>query len=182
MAEQKSGLGLTSGIVSELSAFLTVKEGHEEELRAASRRFNARIAQAPKPALAKIGIRSMRHVIYDGGRRLLWITSFETDWDPYIDDALALIGMQNWIDWLQHTNEFPMGLVEKATNADVKAFIQSAQSPASAFFDALGDATMPQLWRALELTAAFQRVLDDPSAEQALAHPTLAPLLALASS
>lgn len=177
-AATKSGLGQTSGIVSELTAFLTVKEGREADLRAAAQRFNAQIDQAPREALRKIGIRNMRLVIYDDGRRLLWTTSFETDWDPYIDDALMLLGITSWTDWLQYTNEFPG---TQPTNAEVKAFIQSAQTPATAFFDALGDATMPQIWKAQQLSAAFQQVLDDPLAEEVLAHPALAPLLELAA-
>lgn len=174
----KSGLGQTSGVVSELTAFLTVKEGHAEDLRAAAQRFNAQIDQAPREALRKIGIRNMRIVLYDDERKLLWTTSFETDWDPYIDDALMLLGIKSWTDWLQYTNEFPG---TEPTNAEVKAFIQSAQAPATAFFDALGDATMPQIWKSQQLAAAFQQVLDDPAAEEALTHPALAPLLALAA-
>ncbi|MFN8662894.1 MAG: hypothetical protein U0075_26100 [Thermomicrobiales bacterium] len=177
-ATMKSGLGMTSGVVSELTAFLTVKEGHEADLRAAAQRFNAKIDGAPREALRKIGIRNMRLVIYDEGRKLLWTTSFETDWDPYIDDALILLGIQSWTDWLQYTSEFPG---TQPTNAEVKAFIQSAQAPATAFFDALGDATMPQIWKAERLAAAFQQVLDDPAAEEALTHPALAPLLELAA-
>lgn len=178
--DTKSGLGQRSGVVSELTAFLTIKEGHEAELRAAAQRFNARIDQAPRAGLRQIGIRNMRIVAYDEGRRLLWTTTFETDWDPYIDDALALIGIESWEDWLQHTNEFSK-VGARATNAEVKAFIQSAQVPATAFFDALGDATMPEIWKAQQLAAAFQQVLDDPAAEQALSHPALAPLLELAA-
>lgn len=177
-ATMKSGLGQTSGVVSELTAFLTVKEGHEADLRAAAQRFNGRIDGAPREALRKIGIRNMRLVMYNEGRRLLWTTSFETDWDPYIDDALMLLGITSWTDWLQYTNEFPG---TQPTNAEVKAFIQSAQAPATAFFNALGDATMPQIWKAQQLAAAFQQVLDDPAAEEALSHPALALLLELAA-
>ena len=36
---KKSGKGLSDGVISELSAFFNVKPGHEEELRAALRRF-----------------------------------------------------------------------------------------------------------------------------------------------
>jgi len=34
--DAKSGLGKTPGVVSELSAFVTVNDGHQDELRAAS--------------------------------------------------------------------------------------------------------------------------------------------------
>src|SRR5262245_66431159 len=80
---KKGGKGMTHGVVSEVSASLAVKPGHTEELRAGLERFHARVRNAPFWALQKIGIRDMRHVIFDNGTRLLWITAFNTDWDPY---------------------------------------------------------------------------------------------------
>jgi hypothetical protein len=103
----KSGLGTTSGVVSELTAFLTVRNGHEEELRAALQRYEQRVSRAPREVIQKIGLRGFRHVIYDGGQRVVWSTSFESDWDPYIDDALELMGWQTFLDFLKHLNEWP---------------------------------------------------------------------------
>jgi hypothetical protein len=51
------------------------------------------------------GLREMKHAIFDNGQRLLFITSFETDWDAYVDDAVSQIGVENWIDWMRHTVE-----------------------------------------------------------------------------
>jgi hypothetical protein len=126
MAEMntKSGLGTTSGVVSELSAFLTVRDGHEDELRAALQRYEERVSRAPREVIQKIGLRGFRHVIYDGGQRVVWSTSFDTDWDPYIDDALELMGWQTFLDFLKHLNEWPAAdYAEGATNAEVKAFL-----------------------------------------------------------
>ena len=39
------------------------------------------------------------------------------------------------------------------------------------------DYTMPELVKGQRVTEAFQRVLDDPAADEALAHPALKPLL-----
>ena len=36
---------------------------------------------------------------------------------------------------------------------------------------------MPEIVKGQRVNAAFQRVLDDPAAEEALAHPALKPLL-----
>ena len=38
-ATKKSGKGNSHGVISEVSAYLTVKPGHEEEARAACQRF-----------------------------------------------------------------------------------------------------------------------------------------------
>jgi hypothetical protein len=172
---KKSGKGTHSGVVSEVSAFLTVKPGHVDELRAAAGRFNARLAGADHPTLQRIGLRTNRLVIFDDGRRLAWSTSFDTDWDPYVDDAVDIIGVPAWVDWLQHTEEWREEFGE--SHSGIKAFVQSAQLKAASFFDALGDRTMTEIRQADRVQQAFQEVLDDPAAEQALTQPVLKPLL-----
>ena len=39
-------------------------------------------------------------MIFDGGKRLVWFTTFETDWDPYVEDAFMRIGIDNFTDWI----------------------------------------------------------------------------------
>src|ERR671925_293317 len=101
---QKSGKGTSDGVVSELTTFFTVKPGHAEELRAACERFN-KLMHEPEwlQQAQKSGLREWRQVIFDNGQRLLFMTSFEADWDPYIDDAVLVIGIDHIIDWLKHT-------------------------------------------------------------------------------
>ena len=64
----------------------------------------------------------------------------------------------------------------KPAGAQLKAVIQSIQTPATAYFNALSDLTMPQIKKAQRLEQAFQEVLDDPAAQEALKHPALKPL------
>ncbi|WP_222269571.1 hypothetical protein [Modestobacter marinus] len=174
----KSGKGRVHGVVSELSALMTVKEGHIDEMKAAIKVFEDRLRDAgTKSTLQRIGLRSLRFVLFDDDHRLMWLTSFESEWDPYVDDAVALVGLPVWADWLQHTNEFTIEDVDAATNADIKAFLQSGQIEAAGFWDYFGDVTQPQVTKALRVDRAFQQVLDDPAAQEALAHPALAPLL-----
>ena len=45
------------------------------------------------------------------------------------------------------------------------------------FVAAYPEPTVKQVLKALAVNEAFQRVLDDPAAEEALQHPALAPLL-----
>ena len=177
---KKSGKGMSHGVVSELSAFLAVKPGHTEELRAGLVRFHEHVRQAPFWALQKIGIRDMRHVIFDNGTRLLWITAFDTDWDPYIDDAIDLLGIDSWKDWLQHT----VGYSEEgyANYAAIKRSLQSAQVRATGFFNTFPDLTVGQIDKGRQLTKAFDKVLEQPGALEALQNPALKPLLDLASA
>jgi hypothetical protein len=69
----------------------------------------------------------------------------------------------------------------KRTSGRLKEILQSVQSPAAAYFNAVSALTLPQIDRAQRLEKAFQEVLDSPEAEQALQHPALKPLLELAA-
>src|SRR6187399_3026769 len=101
----KSGKGLYDRTTSELATFFHVRPGHEEELREALARFEERVRTSPPAETVHTGLRSTRHVIFDEGTRLLWCTTFETDFDPYFDDALLTVGVANFIQWIQHTVE-----------------------------------------------------------------------------
>jgi hypothetical protein len=197
----KSGKGLSYGMVSELATYWQVLPGHEDELRAATQRFAALLDQVPQEKNIHTGLRDSRHVIFDNGQRLMWATTFENDWDPYFED-FVLIGIEHFLDWMQHTTQYPAvsewlessGGVEKfaADNPDVdahakqtvgglKKIVASVQSPATGYFNNLSTWTMPQIIKAQRLQEAFQQVLDDPGAAEALQHPALKPLLELAA-
>jgi hypothetical protein len=193
---KKSGKGNSHGVVSEVSAYLTVKPGHEEEARAAALRFGEILKKSDWKDIQKTGLRDARLVNFDNGRRLMFASGFETDFDPYVDDAILIVGIQHFLDWLQHTVEAEElvasvnSLVKnvdkndpafeekaKPAGAQLKAVIQKVQTPATTYFNALSDLTMPQIKKAQRLEQAFQQVLDDPAAQEALQHPALKPLL-----
>ncbi|MFF3933476.1 hypothetical protein [Streptomyces hirsutus] len=197
----KSGKGLSDGVISELATYWNVLPGHEDELRAATQRFADVLRQIPPDKNIHTGLRDSRHVIFDNGQRLMWATTFENDWDPYFDDFVQ-IGVEHFLDWLQHTAQYTdvsawvesSGGVEKfrLDNPDIeaqmkrtvgglKAIVQSVQSPATGYFNQLSAWTMPQIVKAQRLQEAFQEVLDDPRAAEALQHPALKPLLEMAA-
>jgi hypothetical protein len=189
-------VGNSHGVISEVSAYMTVKPGHEEEARAAAFRFGEMLRKSDWKDLQKTGLRDARLVNFDNGRRLMFASGFETDWDPYVDDAILVVGLQHFLDWLQHTVEAEelvasvkslAGDVDendpayaeklKPAGAQLKAVIQKIQTPATTYFNALSDLTLPQIKKAQRLQEAFQQVLDDPAAQEALQHPALKPLL-----
>ena len=199
---KKSGKGVSDGVVSELTTFFGVKPGHADQLREACERFTQVLRSADPQATQKTGLRDSRMVIFDQGRRLLWTTTFETDWDPYLDDALLLVGVEAFMDWMQYiaedeAEEIRAWLREsggaealgrgvsgaelaeaiKASSAGLKQLIQSHQVPAAAYWNELSDQTVPQIRKAVRVEHAFQQVLDDPAAAQALQQPALKPLL-----
>lgn len=193
---KKSGKGKSHGVVSEVSAYMTVKPGHEEEARAAALRFGEMLKKSNWADIQKTGLRDARLVNFDNGRRLMFAAGFETDWDPYVDDAILVVGLQHFLDWLQHTveaeelaasvkslagdvDENDPAYAEKVKPAgpQLKAVIQKIQTPATTYFNSLNDLTLPQIKKAQRLQQAFQQVLDDPAAQEALQHPALKPLL-----
>lgn len=193
---KKSGKGNSHGVISEVSAYMTVKPGHEEEARAAAFRFGEMLRKSDWKDLQKTGLRDARLVNFDNGKRLMFASGFETEWDPYVDDAILVVGLQHFLDWLQHTVEAEelvasvkslAGDVDendpayaeklKPAGAQLKAVIQKIQTPATTYFNALSDLTLPQIKKAQRLQEAFQQVLDDPAAQEALQHPALKPLL-----
>src|SRR5262245_41195659 len=118
---KKGGKGNTYGVVSEVSAILTVRPGHLDEPVAACERFHNKLKKAPEHLMHRFGLRNMRHIIFDGGKRMVWITTFETDWDPYIDDSVNMFGAATWVDWIQHTEECPDDILT-FSNEELKAF------------------------------------------------------------
>lgn len=201
---KKSGKGLRDGVVSELATFYEVLPGHEDELRAACQRMADTLRGLSMELHLKTGLRDERHVIFDGGKRLMWCTTFETDWDPYVEDAAVIIGIENFIDWIQHTREWPRfeawlrsaGGVEavnaglsdstkeksvRANTRGLKEFLQSVQTPAAGYFNAMSDVTHTEIRKAMQVQQAFQQVLDTPGAAEALQQPALKPLLELAA-
>jgi hypothetical protein len=177
---KKSGKGMRDGVISELATFFEVIPGHEDELRAACQRLANTLINAPRELNIETGLRDERHVIFDGGKRLLWCTTFETDWDPYVEDAIIRIGIENFIDWLQHTKEWPrfeawlreaggvetlnMGKSDPTKEKSVrmsmrwlKEFLQAQQSPAVGYYNAVSYVTHRQIAKALQVEQAFQQ-------------------------
>ena len=61
--------------------------------------------------------------------------------------------------------------------AGLKEIVVSVQTPATSYVNAVSDLTHPEIRKAQRVNEAFQQVLDDPDAAEALQHPTLKPLL-----
>jgi hypothetical protein len=176
--------GWKDGKVSELTTFFHVKPGHEKLMREACHEFVSNPDRMVPEKLAQIGIHELRLVLFDNDTRFMWITSFDTDWDPYIDDTLRLIGQQLYGTVFQHTVEAPEGIagpdLPNQANA-IKDMFNNNRETAVGFLSAFKDLTLRELWTDRRIRKAFEEVLDNPEAEAALQHPALAPLLEVAA-
>jgi hypothetical protein len=118
-------------------------------------------------------IHEARFVLFDDDTRLAFITSFDGPWDAYMDDfftsgpTIALFDVV-----FRHVEDYD-GLPDMAA---LHGFILGAQETAAAYARNYGG-TVKEIRKAERVNAAFQKVLDDPAAGEALQHPALKPLL-----
>jgi hypothetical protein len=175
MATSESGTsrpGVNVGSTSEFSLFFGVRPGHEDDMREALRTLQSSPGYRPGDYEMPIAsIHEARFVQFDAGKRLLFATSFDGPWDAYMED-FASKPLQLFDSIFQHVEGYE-GLPDLAA---VKAFILGAQVTATAYARNYGG-TVKEIRKAERVNRAFQHVLDDPQAEDALQHPALRPLL-----
>jgi hypothetical protein len=173
VGEETRRPGVRVGSASEFSLFFRVIPGHAEQLREALTALQNTSGYRPGDYEMSIAsIHEARFVLFDDDTRLLFATSFDGSWDAYMEDFATGGPMQLFAAIFQHTEGFD-GLPDVAA---VKSFILGAQETAAAYARNY-PGTVKELRKGNRLRAAFDQVLDDPKAEEALSHPALRPLL-----
>ncbi len=122
-----------------------------------------------------------RYVLFDNGTRLLIATTFDGDWDVYIDDFAASYILDAWDKFLIHCEGYPDEGKASLTVDEIKEFLTANQVTAADFYMTYPGVTVKEIKKALRDEQAFQQVLDNPGAAEALQHPALKPLLELAA-
>jgi hypothetical protein len=164
--------GISVGPTSEFSLVFRVRPGHEREIRDAITALQSSPGYRPGDYDVPIAtIHEARFVLFDDDTRLLFATSFDGPWDAYMED-FASKPLKLFDAIFRHVEGYE-GLPDLAA---VKRFILSAQQTAAGYARNYGG-TVKEIRKAQRVNDAFQRVLDDPAAEEALQHPALAPLL-----
>lgn len=166
--------GIDVGSTSEFSLFFRIRPGHATALREALRALlNTPGYRSGDYNMAVGTIHEARFVPFDDDSRLLFATSFDGSWDAYMEDFLTSGSTLALFDAVfQHVEGYE-GLPDLAA---LKAFILGAQRTAAAYARNY-PGTVKEIRKALRVNHAFQQVLDDPHAEDALQHPALKPLL-----
>jgi hypothetical protein len=166
--------GVSVGPTNEFSLFFRVRPGHGDALREALRALQTHPGYRPGDyGIAIATIHEARFVLFDDDTRLLFATSFDGPWDPYMDDfATSGPTLQLFDAIFQHAEGYE-GLPDTAA---VKGLVLGAQATAAAYARNYGG-TVKEIRKALRVNKAFQQVLDDPEAATALQQPALKPLL-----
>ena len=168
--------GLQVGPTSEFTLFFRVRPGHGPALREALRALQEAPGYRPGDYELPIAvIHEARFVPFDDDTRLLFATSFDGPWDSYMDD-FASKPLKLFDAIFQHVEGYE-GLPDLEA---VKKFVLSAQQTAGGYARNYGG-TVKEIRKAERVNRAFQQVLDDPAAAEALEAPALAPLLAEAA-
>jgi hypothetical protein len=179
-----------SGLVGEFAAFLSVKPGQAANLRTAALEYANSPArntsgEGGEQLAIVTGIHDIRLTLFDNDTRLFFGTSFDTAWDPYVDDSIAAMdGVWPWGHFLQYTVEAPDGIEIKGkiSPAAAKDFLNKHRVQSAAFLPTFPNLSNTEIIRALKVLKAFEQVLDNPTAEKALQDPALKPLLDQAST
>ena len=179
--------GPKTGVQNLLATAWKVKPGHAKQLREAMARVNqinsnpARVDTVFIPTGVHVAILS----IWDNDQQFWFCVSFDTPFDPYMEDIFRLSDRGSFhYDVFQHLEGGPadMGLKQETwTSDDFKAMVLTHEVETLAFLVSVPDITTAETVKAQRLMKAFQQVLDTPDAAEALQHPALKPLLDLAS-
>jgi hypothetical protein len=167
-----SSHGVQVGSTSEFTLFFHVRPGHGPALREALSALQSAPGYRPGDyALPIAVIHEARFVPFDDDTRLLFATSFDGPWDSYMED-FAGKPLHLFDAIFRHVEGYE-GLPDLAA---VKDFILSAQLTAGGYSRNY-PGTVKQVRKAIRVNEAFQKVLDDPGAAEALQHESLRPLL-----
>ena len=142
--------GLRDGGVSEFTVIVPMKEGGAAKLRAILAAQGGRFALADKVG----SVHDMRFVLLDGDTKLLFATTYDGDWESYINDFATLI--PDALDLLFSEAQGWPGI----RSPQVKDYIVKHQITAVAWYVAYPESTVAKIRRGQRIAAAVDGLLD----------------------
>ena len=102
-------------------------------------------------------VHDLRFVIFDNDTRVIFASTFDGDWESYINDFATILPEE--IDLLFHECAGYPGI----HSSDIKDWIVKQQVTALAFYSAYPEASVRDVWKALKTKKAFDTLLDAAS-------------------
>ena len=144
--------GLRQGKVSELTSIVTFAPGGAKRLRALLKVLGGNFQGADKVGT----LHDMRFVFLDNDTRLLFATTYDGDWDTYIDDFSTKIPDALDVLFSNMVGYPPKGMHDPA----IKDWIAGNQITADAWYVASPNLTVPEARRLEKLGTAVDEFLD----------------------
>ena len=149
--ESAGRVGARLGKRSELTIIVPLTPGGAKRLRAFLRMLGGNLA----PGASKVGtLHDMRFVFFDNDTRMLFATSFDGDWDTYIDDFVALI--PDYLDIIDSAWEGWPGI----RSPGAKDYLAKHQITAEGWFVAEPDLALAEVQRLKRIGQATDEFLD----------------------
>ena len=149
--------GLKAGRSNEFTLIMKLKPGGAERLRK-KLASDSKFTNQNQVFADRIGtLHDLRFVIFDNDTRLLFATTFDDDWDAYINDFAALI--PDLIDIVfEEVEDYP-GI----RSPDIKDYIVKSQVTSTYFYSAYPDASVRDIRKAMKIKSGLDVLLDAAS-------------------
>jgi len=149
--ESAGRVGARLGKRSELTIIVPLVPGGAERLKTFLRSLGGNLS----PGASKVGtLHDMRFVFFDNDTRLLFATSFDGDWDTYIDDFIALI--PDYLDLMDSAWEGWPGIRDPGA----KDYLIKHQITADGWFVANPELSLAEIQRQNRVSKAVDEFLD----------------------
>ena len=151
--ESAGRVGARLGKVSELTIIVPLAPGGAKRLRAFLRLLGGNLNKGDKVGT----LHDMRFVFFDNDTRMLFATSFDGDWDVYIDDFVTKI--PDYLDIIDSAWDGWPGIRDPGA----KDYLANHQITAEGWYVAHPDLTVAEIHRLKRIGKAFDEFLDQIS-------------------
>jgi hypothetical protein len=152
--ESAGRVGARLGNVSELTIIVPLAPGGAKRLRAFLRLLGGNLNKGDKVG----SLHDMRFVFFDNDTRMLFATSFDGDWDAYIDDFVTMI--PDYLDIIDSAWDGWPGI----RHPGAKDYLAAHQITAEGWYVAHPDLTVADIHRLKRIGKAVDELLDKISA------------------
>jgi hypothetical protein len=143
-------VGSRLGKVSELTMVVPLAPGGADRLRAFLKLLGGNLAGADKVG----SVHDMRFVFFDDDTRMIFATTFDGDWDPYIDDFVTKI--PDYLDIIDSAWEGWPGI----RSPEAKDYLAKHQITAEGWYVGNPDLTVAEIRRLKRIGEAVDDLLD----------------------
>jgi len=148
--ESAGRVGARLGKRSELTIIVPLAPGGAKRLRAFLRLLGGNLNKGDKVG----SLHDMRFVFFDNDTRLLFATSFDGEWDPYIDDFVTSI--PDYLDIIDSAWDGWPGI----RHPGAKDYLAKHQITAEGWYVAHPDLTVAEIHRLKRIGKAVEEFLD----------------------